>query len=181
MTISPQSIQCQGRDNSNEEWEAISYPIAQTGQNISDQIPISSSVISQDLTSIVGRVKIDNCLRERIEMVGTAYKEIGEVKTFEIQSNMVGLFSHILPDQMAEMQGSDNQIGHVLRWVQEGKTPPKSVLYKIKSKSSCKLFYQLDRLVLEGDAPLTLHSRRYGVPSVNLTSETTRESTTVST
>ena len=50
---------------------------------------------------------------------------------------------------MAEYQELDNQIGPVLHWVQQGKYPPKSVLYKIRSKMSCKLFFQFDRLVLK--------------------------------
>ena len=50
---------------------------------------------------------------------------------------------------MAEYQKSNNQIGPILQWVQEGKTAPKSVLYWVKSTSTRKLFYQFDRLVLK--------------------------------
>ena len=50
---------------------------------------------------------------------------------------------------MAEFQGSDNQVGPILQWVKDGKFPSKSILYRIKSKATRKLFYQLDRLVLK--------------------------------
>ena len=63
--------------------------------------------------------------------------------------NMVELFSHITPEQMAEFQGSDNQIGPILQWVKDGKSSSKSILYHVKSKATHKLFYQLDRLVLK--------------------------------
>ena len=50
---------------------------------------------------------------------------------------------------MAEFQGLDNQIGPILQWVKDGKFPSKSILYRVKSKATRKLFYQLDRLVLK--------------------------------
>ena len=58
------------------------------------------------------------------------------------------VFSHIIPEEMAAFQKGDNQISTVYPWVQDGKVPEKPVLYKIKSKFTHKLFYQLDRLVL---------------------------------
>ena len=82
-------------------------------------------------------------------MVGTAYEDMGEGELLSVQSNVVELFSHITPEQMAEFQGSDNQIGPVLQWVKDGKFPSKSILYRIKSKATRKLFYQLDRLALK--------------------------------
>ena len=82
-------------------------------------------------------------------MVGTAYEDMGEGELPSIHSNVVELFSHITPEQMAEFQGSDNQIGPILQWVKDGKFPSKSILYRVKSKATRKLFYQLDRLVLK--------------------------------
>ena len=82
-------------------------------------------------------------------MVGTAYEDMGGRELLSIQSNVVELFSHITPEQMAEFQGSDNQIGPILQWVKDGKFPSKSILYHVKSKATRKLFYQLDRLVLK--------------------------------
>ena len=73
----------------------------------------------------------------------------GERESLSIHSNVVELFSHITPEQMAEFQGSDNQIGPILQWVKDGKFPSKSILYRVKSKATRKLFYQLDRLVLK--------------------------------
>ena len=42
-------------------------------------ITITSQVIMEELNTFVGGVKICNDFRERIEMVGTAYEEIGEI------------------------------------------------------------------------------------------------------
>ena len=50
---------------------------------------------------------------------------------------------------MAEFQQADNQISAVYPWVREGKTPPKSVLYKTRSKTLRKLFHQFERLTLK--------------------------------
>ena len=139
-----------GREDDNyEEWEAISYPVTNTGKFYGDDNTISSEVISQELTGVIGGVKISHDLKERIEMVGTAYEDMGEGESLSIQWNMVELFSHITPEQMDEFQGSDNQIGPILQWFKDGKSPSKSILYRIKSKATRKLFYQLDRLVLK--------------------------------
>ena len=146
---SPNSNIQKGGEDSDEEWEAISYPVTHTGKFYGDQNTISNQVVFYELTKVVGGVKISNDLRERIEIVGSTYEDIGEGGSLKVQSNMVDLFSHITPDQMAEYQKSDNQIGPILQWVQEGKVPSKSVLYQVKSKYTRKLFYQLNRLILK--------------------------------
>ena len=146
---SPSSNNRGREDDSDEEWEAISYPVTNTGKFYGDHNTISSEVISQELTGVIGGVKISHNLKERIEIVGTTYEDMGEGESLSIQSNVVELFSHITPDQMAEFQGLDNQIGPILQWVKDGKFPSKSILYHVKSKATRKLFYQLDRLVLK--------------------------------
>ena len=143
--------------DSDEDWEAISYPVTHTGQ-VSDDLPtISSSVISHDITTLVGGVKIQNALRERIEMVGAAYEEMGETDPINIQSHVTEVFNQIPPEQMAEYQRVDNHIGPILPWVREGKIPPKSILYKVKSKTCHKLYFQIDRLVLKQGVLHRLH------------------------
>ena len=82
-------------------------------------------------------------------MVGTAYEGIGEVEPVEVYLNLVDLFSQITSEQMAEYQQNDNQLGPVYQWVKDDKIPPKSFLYKVRSKTTRKLFYQFDRLVLK--------------------------------
>ena len=145
-------------DDSDEEWEAISYPVTNTGKFYGDHDTISSEVISQELTGLIGGVKISHDLKERIEMVGTTYEDMGEGELLSVQSNVVELFSHVTPTQMAEFQGSDNQIGPILQWVKDGKSPSKSILYRVKSKATRKLFYQLDRLVLKtGGTPSSIY------------------------
>ena len=49
-------------EDSDEDWEAISYPVTHTGQIPDDPITISSSVISHDVTNLVGGVKIQTAL-----------------------------------------------------------------------------------------------------------------------
>ena len=82
-------------------------------------------------------------------MVSTAYEEVGEIDPMDIQIHVTEVFSQISPEQMAEYQRVDNQIGPIIPWVQEGKVPPKSVLYKVKSKTCRKLYFQFERLVLK--------------------------------
>ena len=119
------------------------------GYNSDDQVTILNKVLSEEFTSVVGRVKISADLRECIEMIGSTHDELGETKPIEIHSNLVEVFSHITPEDMAAFQKGDNQISTVYHWVQDGKVSEKSILYKIKSKFTRKLFYQLDRLVLK--------------------------------
>ena len=127
----------------------MSYPVTTMGYNSDDQVTISNEVLSEEFTSVVGGIKIGADLRECIEVIGSAHDEVGETKPIEIHSNLVEVFSHITPEDMAAFQKGDNQISTVYPWVQEGKVPEKSILYKIKSKFTRKLFYQLDRLVLK--------------------------------
>ena len=82
-------------------------------------------------------------------MVGTAYEGIGEVEPIEVHLNLVDLFSQITSEQMAEYQQNDNQLGPIYQWVKDDKIPPKSFLYKVRSKITRKLFYQFDRLILK--------------------------------
>ena len=146
---SPNTNQQNQDHDSDEEWEAVSYPVTTMGYVSDDQITIPNEVLSEEFTSIVGGTKINTDLRERIEIIGSAHDELGETKPIEIRSSLVEVFSHITPDEMAEFQKGDNQISAVYPWVQDGKIPDKSVLYNTKSKSARKLFYQLDRLVLK--------------------------------
>ena len=146
---SPSSNNRGREDDSSEEWEAISYPVTNTRKFYGDRNTISSQVIFQELTKVIVGVKISHDLKARIEMVGTAYEDMGEGELPSVQSNMVELFSHITREYMAEFQGSDNQIGPILQWVKDGKFLSKSILYRVKSKATRKLFYQLDRLVLK--------------------------------
>ena len=60
----------------------------------------------------------------------------------EIDRNSFDIFSHITPEEMAGFKQADNQISVIYPWVQDGKIPPKSVLYKTRSKTARKLFYK---------------------------------------
>ena len=134
---------------SDEEWEAISYPITTRGCIPDDHVCISNQILSQEITSIVGGMKLDVKLKECLEIVGTAHKSLGETEPIEVRSSLVNIFSHVTPKEMAEFQQADNQISVVYLWVREGKTPPKSVFYKTRSKTLRKLFHQFERLTLK--------------------------------
>ena len=53
-------------------------PVTNTGKFYGDHNTISSQVIFKEITEVIGGVKISHDLRERIEMVGTAYEDMGE-------------------------------------------------------------------------------------------------------
>ena len=52
-----------GEEDSDEEWEAISYPVTNTGKFYSDHNTISSQVIFQEVTEVIGGVKISHISR----------------------------------------------------------------------------------------------------------------------
>ena len=135
--------------DSDDEWEAISYPITTVGCIPDDHVCISNQVLSQEITSIIWGTKLDLSLRERLEIVGIAHKKLGETEPIEVRSSLINIFSHVTPKEMAEFQQADNQMSVVYPWVTEGKTPPKSVLYKTRSKTLRKLFHQFEKITLK--------------------------------
>ena len=106
-----------GVQDSDKEWEAVSYSITTMGHIPEDHICISSQVLSQEITSIVGGTKIDTKLRECIEILETAHESLGEMEPIEVRSSLVNIFSHVTPKEMAEFQQADNQISAVYPWV----------------------------------------------------------------
>ena len=84
------------------------------GYNSDDQVTISNEVLSEEFTSVVGGIKIGADLRECIKMIGSAHDELGETEPIEIHSNLVEVFSHITPEEMAAFQKGDNQISTIL-------------------------------------------------------------------
>ena len=106
-----------GVQDSDEEWEAVSYPVTTTGHIPEDHVYISSQVLSQEITSIMGGTKIDVKLKEHVEILGTTRKSLGETEPIEVRSSLVNIFSHVTPKEMAEFQQADNQIFTVYPWV----------------------------------------------------------------
>ena len=105
-----------GAQDSDEESEAVSYPITTTCHIPEDHVFISSQVLSQEITSIVGGTKINATLKEHIEILGTTRKSLGEMEMIEVRSSLVNIFSHVTPKEMAEFQQADNQISMVYPW-----------------------------------------------------------------
>ena len=73
-----------GDQGSNEEWEAVAYPVNTMGSISEECVIISSQVLSQEITSIVGGTKIDADLWECIKIVGSSHKSLGEMKPIEV-------------------------------------------------------------------------------------------------
>ena len=102
-----------GSQDSDKEWEAISYPITTRGCIPDDHVCISNQILSQEITSIIGGTKLDVKLKEHLEIVGTAHESLGETEPIEVRSSLVNIFSHVTPKEMAEFQQADNQISAV--------------------------------------------------------------------
>ena len=117
-----------------------------------DCVIISSQVLSQEITSIVGGTKIDARIWECIEILGSTHESLGEMELIEVRSSLVNIFSHVTPKEMADFQQADKQISVVYPWVQDGKTPTKAVQYKTRSKTTRKLFHQFETLTLKKKA-----------------------------
>ena len=122
------------------EWIAVSYQVEETSGYI------SLAEFNQAISELVGGTKIDKKLKDRIHTVDLA-KEKMEGNTIEIATGMVGLFDSITPKEMTEYQRQDNQISPIIEYVKKDQKPPKKFVYQIKSKFSCKLALQWDRLI----------------------------------
>ena len=103
-------------DNDDKEWQAISY-----------------STICEELQGIIGRVKMEHSLRERIQVVQSAEDDIYGSCKIEVIASMVDVFHQVPSTTMAEHQAKDNQLAPVLEWVHEGKQPTKAVIYPMPS------------------------------------------------
>ena len=119
-------------DNDDKEWQAISY-----------------SAICEELQGIIGGVKVEHSLRERIQVVQSAKDDIYGSCKIEVIAGMVDVFHQVPSTTMAEHQAKDNQLAPVLEWVREGKQPTKAVIYQIRSKNTRQLMYQFHRLILK--------------------------------
>ena len=89
-------------DNDDEEWQAISY-----------------STICKELQGIIGGVKVEHSLRERIQVVQSAEDDIYGSCKIEVIAGMVDVFHQVPSITMAEHQAKDNQLAPVLEWVRE--------------------------------------------------------------
>ena len=109
-------------NNDDGEWQAISY-----------------SAICEELQGIIGGVKVEHSLRERIQVVQSAKDDIYGSCKIEVIAGMVDVFHQVPSITMAEHQEKDNQLGPVLEWVREGKQPTKAAIYQVRSKNTRQL------------------------------------------
>ena len=119
-------------DNDDEEWQAISY-----------------SAIWEELQGIIGGVKVEHSLRERIQVVQSAEDDIYGSCKIEVVAGMVDVFHQVPSTTMAGHQAKDNQLAPVLEWVHEGKQPTKAAIYQVRSKNTRQLMYQFHQLILK--------------------------------
>ena len=119
-------------DNDDEEWQAISY-----------------STICKELQGIIGGVKVEHSLRERIQVVQSAKDDIYGSCKIEVVAGMADVFHQVPSTTMAEHQANDNQLAPVLEWVCEGKQPTKAAIYQVRSKNTRQLMNQFHWLILK--------------------------------
>ena len=119
-------------NNDDEEWQAISY-----------------SAICKELQGIIGGVKMEHSLRERIQVVQSAKDDIHGSCKIEVIASMVDVFPQVPSTTIAKHQAKDNQLAPVLEWVREGKQPTKAAIYQVRSKNTRQLMYQFHRLILK--------------------------------
>ena len=103
---------------------------------------------NQVISELVGGTKIDNKLKDRIQVTDVAKEKLNG-KTIEVATGMVSLFDSITPKEMAEFQHQDNQIAPIFAYVEQDQKPSKKVTYQIRSKLARKLALQWDRLILK--------------------------------
>ena len=119
-------------DNDDEEWQAISY-----------------SAICKELQGIIGGVKMEHSLRERIQVVQSAKDDIHGSCKIKVIAGMVDVFHQVPSTTMAEHQAKDNQLAPVLEWIHEGKSPTRAAIYQVHSKNTRQLMYQFHWLILK--------------------------------
>ena len=119
-------------DNDDKEWQAISY-----------------STICEELQGIIGGVKVEHSLRERIQVVQSAKDDIHGSCKIEVVTGMVDVFHQVPSTTMAKHQAKDNQLAPVLEWVCEGKQLTKAAIYQVCSKNIRQLMYQFHQLILK--------------------------------
>ena len=102
----------------NEEWQAISY-----------------SAICGDLQGIIGGVKVEHSLRERIKVVQSAEDDMYGSCKIEVITGMVDIFHQVPSTTMAEHQAKDNQLAPVLELVCEVNNPQKPRYIKSTQKT----------------------------------------------
>ena len=129
-------------ESDDDEWIAVSYQVEEQGGRI------SSMEVNQVISELVGGIKVDKKLKDRIQVTDVMKEELNE-KTTEVATGMVSLFDSITPKEMAKFQHQDNQIAPILTYVDQDQKPSKKVTYQIRSKLARKLALQWDRLILK--------------------------------
>ena len=91
---------------------------------------------TQANSDLVGEIKIDKILKERIHTVDIA-KEKLDSNTIKVATGVVSLFSSIPPKEMAEHLHQDNQLSPIIKYVKKDQRPPKKFIWNLQIRSNC--------------------------------------------
>ena len=130
------------KEDDEDKWIVVSYQVEEEGGYI------SLVEFNQVIRELVRGIKKDKKLKDRIHAMDIP-KEILDGSTIKVATGMVNLFDSVPPKEMAEYQQQDNQISLIIEYVEKDQKPPKKFIYQIKSKLTCKLALQWDRLILK--------------------------------
>ena len=96
---------------------------------------MSYSTICEELQGIIGGVKVEHSLRERIQVVQSAEDDMYGSCKIEVITGMVDVFHQVPSTTMAEHQAKDNQLAPVFEWVHEVNNPQKPRYIKFAQKT----------------------------------------------
>ena len=119
-------------ESDEDEWIAVLYQVEDQG---------GSAKFNQAISELVGGMKIDKKLKDRIHVMDIA-KEKLDGNTIEAATGMVSLFNSMPSEEMTEYQCQDNQISPVIESVKSDQKPSKKFTYQIRSKLAHKLVLQ---------------------------------------
>ena len=129
-------------ESDEDEWIAVSYQVEDQGGCI------SSAEFNQAISKLVGGMKIDKKLKDRIHIMDITKEKLNG-NTIKAATGMVNLFNSIPSEEMAEYQCQDNQISPVIESIKSDQKLSKKFTYQIRSKLVCKLVLQWDRLIIK--------------------------------
>ena len=119
-------------DSDSEDYETISYGTVCT-------------LLNQQLESS----KIPHDVKCNVQEIGEQLETLNEIPSIQASVNSIAVFNQISPEIMAQHQCSDNQLSSAYQYVEDGKKPTNKSIYKVRSKSSCKLLLGFSRLTLK--------------------------------
>ena len=100
----------------------MSYQVEEEGSCI------SSAKFNQAISELMGEMKIDKKLKDRIHVMDLT-KEKLDSNSIEAATGIVSLFNSVPPKEMAEYQCQDNQISPIIEYMEKDQKQPKKFTY----------------------------------------------------